>query len=163
MMPETTPTAPSPDDQAYPGLDPDNCYVFYDECEFGIQCGSRPRATATRYYADEIGEDFARVTCHVAYMRFLTRQESYERGALERAVVAWFDSHTPPLQWNDARQWVTPDGAVVTAPPELDTVPAGWKPDEDDPVWEFCEKTDPGAVKCWRLGVARRRDPLKGE
>jgi hypothetical protein len=144
----------NPNDLACPGLTADHCYIWgEEEYEYSIQNADRPRATATSLFADEVGVSFTRVSCKVAYIRFLTRQESYEMNAMEMAESHWYDMHQPPLHLNAAFEWETPDGVVVTAPAELSTVPSDWKPDEDDPVWQFCEKTTPGAVKCWTLGV----------
>lgn len=147
---------PAPDDPAFPGLTPDDCFVYDRECEFGIQPVTRPRATAMQLFAEEMGVGWKDVSCRVAYMRIYTRQESFENGSAQyQAVDDWIDSHDPPLKLDRECNWVTPDGTVVLLPADLEIVPDDWEPDEEDPVWEFCAQNNPQAVKVWRLDFRR--------
>lgn len=83
--------APSPDDLAAPGLSPDDCFIFGDECEFSVQHAvqhaDRPRATAMSLFAEEMGVDFKDVSCRVGYLRFFTRQEAYEAREVDYGEV----------------------------------------------------------------------------
>lgn len=147
-------TARKPDDLAAPGLNPDDCYVFGEECEYAIQ-SNRKRATAIGYFAGEMGVRFQDVRCARAYIAFLTRQEAYDtQDADDHAFWEWFDNHEPPLTCRTEDKHFRcylPDGTEAK-PPEFDpTVPDDWEPQEDCPVWAFCEKRAPGAIACWQL------------
>lgn len=144
---------PRPDDLAAPRLCPDECYAFGEEEEFAIQ-SNRPRATAIGLFARDHGAAFTEVSCRRRYMRFLTRQESYEENEeqhIDNQFWSWFDNHDPDLT-RDAtpgHACRAPDGSEVT-PPEFDqTVPSDWTPEEADPVWAFCERKHPDAIRCW--------------
>ena len=151
----------SPDDLVCPGLRPDDCEIFddYEGCEFTIQ-SDRKRATAIDLYAREMGHRFQEVRCERRYLRVLTYQESYSHNAEDDArndfEDEWADNHEPPLKyWTKGEfseyGWRTPDGTKVEPPPWDGTVPADWEPGDYDPAWEFCKKTDPGAMPCWFL------------
>jgi hypothetical protein len=86
------------DEIACPGLTPDDCYIFDDECEYGIQ-SNRKRAAATSYYAKEMGVRFRDVSCTRAYLRLLTRQESYDHDGsrADNLFWDWYDNHEPVL------------------------------------------------------------------
>lgn len=143
-----------PGDLAVRGLVLDDCRTLGGEDdEYEVQPASRPRATATQLYANYMGVSFQEVSCKVAYLRILTRQESFEYQAQDAAYDAWIDAHVPPLKLNRDLKWATPDGALVGIPAELDVVPADWEPSESDPVWEFCGSSEPGAMQCWRLEI----------
>lgn len=149
-------TMPTPDDPAFPGLIPDDCFIYGQECEFGIQPVTRPRATAMQLFAEEMGVEWKDVTCRVAYMRIYTRQESFENGSGQDRVFAdWIESHDPPIHLDREFNWVTLDGTVVRIPDELEVVPDDWRPDDDDPVWEFCWKFHNDAIKVWRLDLKK--------
>lgn len=147
----TTPRTPN--SPASPGLTPDDCYIYDEECEFGIQSAERPRATATQLFAEEMGVRFQDVSCRVNYMRIYSRQESYEHHALYDDEDTWIDKHDPPLHLNSDLKWVTPDGVLVEEPSSLGVAPDDWEPSDYDPVWEFCHKGHPDAIKVWRLDL----------
>lgn len=139
-----------PTDLVAPHLTPDRCYILDDEHEWGIQA-NRPRAAAISNYARAHGYRVREVTCRRRYLRLLTRQESWECHELEKAESDWIDNHEPPLTLNANFDWVTPDGTVCELPATLGIVPSDWEPNDDDPVWEFCKKSDAGAIPCWEL------------
>jgi hypothetical protein len=86
------------------------------------------------------------------YIRVLTRQESFEYNGLERAEQDWIDSHDPPLHLSESGLWVTPGGTVCEPPESLGIVPSDWRPDEDDPTWEFVYRSHPDALPYWVVG-----------
>jgi hypothetical protein len=143
----------SPDDPAFPGLRPDDCFLFDEECEFGIQNVERPRATAMKLFADEMGVDFPQVLCRVEYVRIYSRQEAYDEACGSDDVISqWAGDNNLKLRITDW-EWVDTEGVVHPVPEGVEIVPDDWEPDDTDPVWAFCKKTDPGAVKVWRLDV----------
>ncbi len=107
----------TPDSPAMPGLTPDGCIL--EEWECAVQDSSLTRGEAMSNFAAESGEKFIDISCRVAYLRLLTRQESYEYRPRDDDEV----------------------------------VPDDWEPDEDHPVWTFCGKDDPDAMRCWRLDI----------
>lgn len=143
----------TPDSPATSGVTPSSACVMDemgDYYENAVQDPSTPRATAMKIFADEIGVEFQDVRCRVAYMRPLTRQESYDHGANDRVIDNWLAEHAPLAKYRDG-VLRNPDGQPVEVPEDLDRVPDDWRPDEDDPAWEWCGKDDPGAMRCWRL------------
>lgn len=139
-----------PDRLASPGLTPDDCFIWNDESEYGIQY-NRPRATAISYFAREYGARFQDVVCRRRYWRPLTRQESYSAKLDDISdAVAWDWADANGLLWRDGA-WRDALGGAHEPPPIDVTVPEAWEPDDDCPVWEFCEKTAPGAIPCWLL------------
>jgi hypothetical protein len=148
-------TTPAPSDLAAPRLSPDDCFIWGEEGEFGIQ-SNRPRATAISHFAAAEGIRFQDVVCRRRYMRLLTRQQSYGyRAGPDRADTAawdWAEEHGYRYRDDAFRD----DEGVPHEPPPFDpVVPADWQADEDDPVWEFCAKDAPGAMPCWELEAKR--------
>jgi hypothetical protein len=70
----------TPDSLAMPGLTPSNCMLDDGDCmwECAVQDADLTRGRAMSNFAAETGEAFIDISCRVAYLRLLTRQESYE-------------------------------------------------------------------------------------
>lgn len=151
MLHRESTEARGPDDIAAPHLSPDECYEWGEEGEYYIQ-SNRPRATAIDHFAREEGVRFQDVRCTRRYMRLLTRRQSWAHNAEDYARDRWVDNHDPPLTLNRDLKWVAPDGTICEPPRDM-PMPDDWQPDEGDPVWEWCDKGDPGAIPCWYLEV----------
>jgi len=121
-----------PDDLAWPEFDPDACCMSVDDgCEFDVQTAARvTRNEARQNIARCTGEPYAEVRVLTRYIRPLTRQEVWERVGMDR----W--------EWEHWDEW-----AVLADPP--DVVPATWRPQDEDPVWGYCDRSDPRGFKVY--------------
>lgn len=131
------------------------------ECagEWSMQDATKvTRGKAHAKAAREIGL-WADVAVWKRYIRILTRQESFEYSAMERVIDRWIDNHEPPLRLNDDLKYVLPDGTICEPPKSLEVVPDDWRPDEDDPVWEFVHRSHPDAMPYWVVGERGSKPP----
>lgn len=139
------------DDLAWPGFNLDDAYYGDEDSNpFEIQA-DRPRATAMARFDDEEGCGWKNVRCLRVYARPLTRQESWDAGAVDRYIDDRIDEWLGEkcLRWTNGAY--RDSAGVAYEPPNFITrVPDDWAPDEGDPTWVFCGRDDPRAVRGWR-------------
>lgn len=150
---------PSPDDLAWPGFHPDWCVLGHvdDGIHGSVQKADRPRASAIRFFASELGCDFADVRCTTRYIRARTRQEVWDEQGRDRWDDDYLDEHHIEIKWQPEKkdtdeEWIHVDadsGERVELPDSPTHPPEDWEPNEDDGVWEFCKKDSPGAIKVY--------------
>lgn len=97
------------------------------------------------------GHDYERVRVRVRYARWLTQQESWERGSSRQN---WGESQVEEredVHYSYERGgYVTDSDSLLVIPPEPpELAPEGWEGDEYDPSWDFCERDHPQAVRVY--------------
>jgi hypothetical protein len=149
-----------PSSQSSITLDPPDfsaCYVGWgDEEEARIyDCRTWPNKYKARAdYAASIGEPVRECHVRVIYARWLSSQEQWDDYGRERWNDMWLDVE---MDERGARyvdgDWRYPDGTPLPeeGPDAPEEPPENWEPDEEDPVWVSCKRTDEGAVRCWRV------------
>jgi hypothetical protein len=95
---------------------------------------STTRIAAARAFINDWGIDLVEVRCITRYARWLDLQEQWELSGEDR----WTEEWEPP--WDD-------EDAEPPDPPSH--VPDGWQADEYDPVWTFCPRGHPEAIKVY--------------
>lgn len=147
-------TERKPTDLLHPGLTPDYCVMDVDDGVLGeISDASRiTRGKAIALYASEMGVSFTDVRCTTSYMRLFTRQDGWDGPGRERWLDDWMEREGVDERAVGEREWEyynEDTGQKVDPPDAPDEPPGEWEPSDWDPAWEFCKKTDPGAVKVW--------------
>lgn len=130
------------------------CDGYWEDARMGsvVDAQKRTRGQAASYFANEIGDLMTSVVVWKRYILPWTRQEAWDHEGRDRAVDDYSFDHD--CDWDKADREV----------PE--TVPDGWEPSDDSPVWEFIHRDHPRAIPVWicaEKGSKRPHDPKPRE